>query len=43
MKALIVGLFDNGEDENNLQNIHTSLFAQLDAKVDGKLSDHLNL
>lgn len=42
MKALILGVFDNGEDER-LQNVHTALFAQHDSKVNGQLSEHINL
>ena len=42
MKALILGLFDNGEDER-LQNVQTALFAQHDSKLNGQLSEHVSL
>lgn len=41
MKALVLGLFDSGEEEN-VQNVHTALFAQHDSKLGGQLSEHIN-
>lgn len=42
-KVLVLGLFDNGEEENLLKNVKTTLFAQHDAKVNGQLLEHVNL
>jgi len=41
VNVLVLGTYDNGEEK--LQNLHTSLFNQLDAKVNGRLSEHVNL
>jgi len=42
MNALIIGLYDNG-DEENLKNIPTSLYTHHDASVKGLLTEHANL
>jgi len=42
MKALILGLFDNGDDQN-LQNVGTTMFDHVDSKSNGKLKEHVQL
>lgn len=42
MKALILGLFDNGDDQN-LQNVPTAMFDHVDSKLNGQLKEHVQL